>query len=360
MPKKAFIYLLTFVTFSTLAQVVNNNIVIVSKSGKKFTLYVNEEKINADPEANVKAFNINEGWCKLKAELENGSVISDSVRIKAFPKNNHKEITYALDENKKKFAFISMSNMSAPKTPVVPEPPYRGPVMDNTTYGHLYKTMNNKPVFFFNYNDSSKTCSVELDDKDIKIGISLINGANDVQNKYKFIEYSVDRNCYTVERISQILNLLDIELDKLKLAKRAYPHLTDKDNASKLKSVFKFKSVSEDFDLFLKEFANAQHQISLNCKESISEAQLQDVIARIKKGAYEPDRLDIAKQQVIDNCYTAAQIEKLIQLFSHDREKMELAKSAYAVTIDKDNYKKLVDNFQFSENKKDFLQFLEK
>jgi hypothetical protein len=356
---KAFILFFSFLATGNFAQLINNNIVVLSK-GKKFTLYVNGEKVNEQPEVNVKAFNISEGWCKLKAELENGPVISDSIKIKAIAKNTNKEITYTIDEDKKKFVFVSMSDRSAPKTPPVPEPPYTGPVVDNNTYGNLYKAENGKPVFFFNYNDSIKACTVELNDKDILYGLNLINNTNDIQNRYNYIEYTVDRNCYTTQRIIQVLNKLDIELDKLKLSKRAYPHLTDKKNAAQMKSIYKFKSVGEDFDRFIIELANAEHQLKLNCKEAIGEAQLQDVIARIKKSQYEPERLEIAKQQVINNCYSTSQIEKLIQLFGHDREKMELAKSAYAVTIDKDNYKNLVDNFQFSENKTDFLKFLEK
>jgi hypothetical protein len=342
------------------AQLVNNNLVIISKNGKKFTLYVNEEKVNASPEVNVKAFNITNGWCKLKANIENGPVITGSIKIKAIAKNNNKDITYAIDENKKKFVFVSISDMSAPSTPKVPEPPYTGPVIDNNTYGNLYKAKDGKPLFFFNYNDSSKTCSVELNDKDIFYALNLINNTNDIQNRYNYIEYSVERNCYTTQRIIQLLNKLDIELDKLKLAKRAYGHLTDKNNVAQMKSIFKYKSIEDDFNLFLKELANTQHQISLNCKEGISESQMQDVISKIKKGQYEPDRLKIAREQLINNCYTTGQVEKLLQLFGHDREKMELAKYAYLVTVDKDNYKNLVDNFQFSENKTDFLKFLEK
>ena len=54
------------------------------------------------------------------------------------------------------------------------------------------------------------------------------------------------------------------------------------------------------------------------------------------------------------------QVQQLMEIFTHDREKMEFVKNAYAITVDKDNYKILVENFQFSENKKEFLQFLSK
>jgi hypothetical protein len=369
MPKAFFIFFVnTLFCFSSFAQLLNNNIIVISESGKKFTLYVNGEKVNQQPEVNVKAFNLGEGWCKLKAEFEGGSpVISDSILIKAFVKNNNKEITYAIQEpspNQKrtsgKFVFVSMGVLSGPQVPKLPDPPVdKDAFIDNNVYGNLYKAVNNKPVFFENYNDSTKNCSVELTDLDIKLGMNLVMKTNDFYNKYIYAEAAIEKNCYTTDQAMQLLKLLEIELDKLKLAKKAYWHLSDKANAPKIKSVFKYKSIEEDFDVFLKGVANAKYQEGLHCTVAISEDRLQDIIASIKKGRYEPDRLDIAREKTVSNCFITAQVEKLMQLFSHDREKMELAKSAYAVTIDKENYKLLEVNFLFSENKKEFMNFIE-
>ncbi|MBP7809002.1 MAG: DUF4476 domain-containing protein [Bacteroidia bacterium] len=347
------------------SQVLNNNLVVISENGKRFILYVDGEKVNNEAQANVKAFNISEGWCKLKAEFENDNlVVSDSIHIKAFEKNNNKEITYSIKQvNAKsaKFNFVSIGELSAPKIPRVAEAPVdKGPVIDNNTYGNLYKAKENKPIFFKNYSDSTKTCSVDLSDMDIKFGINLINKTNDILNKFKYAESIIDQNCYTVNQLIQILNLLEIEMDKLKLVKRGYSHIKDKSNAKKIDGVFKFKSMKEDYDSFLLDVANASHQENLHCAVAISDEKLNSIISTIKKGHYEHDKIKIAKEEVVNNCFNTLQVEKLLALFSYDREKMDFAKAAYAVTVDKENYKILVENFQFSENKSDFLKFISK
>jgi hypothetical protein len=345
------------------SQVANNSLVILSENGKRFILYVNGEKINNEPQADVKAFHVSEGWCKLKVEFEKTAItFSDSIHIKNIEKNNNKEITYSIKEyagKPDKFRFVSIGEPSGPETPRVPEAPVdKGPVIDNTIYGNLYKANANKPVFYRNYIDSSKTCSVDLTDTDIKHAINLVTKSNDIQNKFNYVEETVTRNCYTTSQLMQLLNLLDVEMDKLKLVKRGYTHLKDKANAPKIEEVFKFKSMKENFELFLKETANAEHQNSLHCTVAITNEALQEIISAIKKTQYENDRIKVAKDKVVNNCLNTMQVQQLLEIFTHDREKMDLAKNAYAVTIDKDNYKILVDNFQFSENKKEFLQFI--
>lgn len=357
-------FLIIFLGYSASSQILNTNLVIISENGNRFILYVNNEKINTEPQANVKAFNISEGWCKLKVEFENENVIvSDSIRIKAIEKNNNKEITYSIQRNAKtsKFHFVSIGELSGPKTPRVAEMPIdKGPVIDNTIYGNLYKAVDNKPVFYKNYIDSLKSCKINLEDIDIKHAINLVTKTNDIENKYRYVEYTVDQNCYTTNQLFQLLNLLEVEMDKLKLVKRGYLHLTDKNNAKKLEDIFKFKSMKEDFGYFLKEVANAEHQHNLHCEVAISNEKLDEIIAAVKKAQYEPDKIKVAKEKLINNCLNTQQVEKLMQLFIHDREKMDLVKSAYAITVDKDNYKILVENFQFSENKTEFLQFIAK
>ncbi len=361
-----FTYLFLVVSvFTSYSQVLNNNLVVISENGDRFILYVNGEKVNNEPQANVKAFKVDEGCCRLKVEFEKDNmVLSDSIHIKAFDKNNNKEITYSIKQRQgepRKFRFVSIGELSAPEIPKVAEAPIdKGPVIDNTIYGNLYKAKDNKPVFFKNYNDSSKTCTVDLTDTDIKHGINLITKSNDIQNKYNYIEATVQKNCYTVAQVIPILNLLEVELDKLTLAKRAYSHLKDKNNAIKLEEIYKFKGIKEDYHLFLKEMANAEHQKNMYCAVAINPETFREIATAIKKTQYENDRIKVAKEKLVNNCMNTQQVQQLMEIFTHDREKMELVKNAYAITIDKENYKILVENFQFSENKKEFLQFLQK
>ncbi len=346
------------------SQVLNNNLVVFSENGNPFTLYVNGELINNEPQVNIKAFNISEGWCKLKAIFEkDNTVVSDSIHIKPFQKNSYKEITYSIKQGAKgnKFVFVSMSDLSAPQTPKVPEPPViKGPVADNNLYGNLYRAKDNKPVFFRNYNDTTGKCKLSLSDDDVLHGINLITKSNDIHDKYSYTETIIEYNCYTVNQLSPFLSLLETEMDKLKIAKRAYPHLTDKNNIHKIGELFLFKSVKEEFEYFLEETANKEHQLSLKCAVAVSDGKVSEIINMIKKENYEHDKLRVAKEQTVNNCLSSAQVKKILDIFNHDRERMDFVISAYNVTIDKENFKILEENFQFSENKTEFLKFISK
>ena len=325
---------------------------------------MNGERINENPEANVKAFSISEGWLKLKAEFENaGPVVSDSIHIQPIGKNNNKEITYSIKQNanSSKFSFVSIGEFSAPKTPKVAEKPIDlGPVIDNSIYGNLYKSNNNKPSFYKNYNDSSRKCSVELTDADITHAVNLVKKSNDLQNKYIYVESTINQNCYTVSQLTVLLNLVDLEMDKLKLAKRGYSHVKDKNNMASISEIFKFKSMKDDYYQFLKDVANSENQNGLTCSVAVTTEIFNEIISSVKKAEYEYDRIIIAKDKLVFNCVNTQQVQLLMDLFIHDREKMELVKAAYPVTVNKDNFKMLVENFQFSENKTEFLKFIAK
>lgn len=355
---------LVFLAHTSFSQVLNNNLVILSENGNRFTLSVNGEKINNEPQANVKAFNISEGWCKLKVEFEKDNVVfSDSIRIKPIEKYNNKEITYSIIQNSKtsKFSFVSIGELSAPKIPKVAEAPVDlGPVIDNNLYGNLYKSNDNKPSFFKNYNDSSRTCIVELTNAEINYAIDLVKKSNDLQNKYKYVEIIINQNCYTASQLTALLNLLALEMDKLKLVKLGYAHVKDKNNMAGISEIFKFKSMKEDYVQFLKDVANSEHQQKLNCSVAVTNETFSEILSAVKKTQYENDKVKVAKDKLVFNCVNTQQIQLLMDVFNHDREKMELAKAAYPVTVDKDNFKILVENFQFSENKNDFLKLFSK
>lgn len=357
------IYLLA--GFPAAAQLIDMNLVVVSPNGKKFTLYVNDQKINPLPQADVKAFHINEGWCKLKAEFEEDAIsVTDSIKIKALDKNNNKELLLSINQidryNKKtaKFEFISIGEPSAPPLPVVPEiPVYLSKLTENAAFGNLYQIKNNKPVFFNNYDSATAKCSVNLDEKDIEHFLFLIKKTNDFSNRITYVAKTVSHNCYTVAQLTQILNTLDTELDKLKYARKAYYHLLDKENAKLLVSVFNFKGVTEEYLLFLKDMDAEKHQLSMNCKEPVTDVLFNEIYVNIIKEKHEHDKAALAKKYVQKNCFSSAQMKKIIEVFSHDREKMELAKTAYPVITDKENYKLLAESFMFSENKNEFLNF---
>jgi hypothetical protein len=340
---------------------------VISENGKKFTLYINDEKINAEPQINVKVIGVSEGSQKIRIEFEGDkNTLIDSVRIKPIEKNQNKEFTYAIRENskngalKRELVFVAAGERSGPAVPVVPEVPVYVEVKDNNLYGNLYQAKDNKPIFFRNYNEETRTCSVKLDDREIQYALDLVKKSNDLEDKFKYIETTILQNCYTTSQLSQLMSVLDSEMDKLKLAKAAYTHLSDQSNAYKLTEVMKFKGFKDDYLNFLRDQSNVKHQVGMKCTVPITELEFDAIYSSVKKTPYEYDKLKHAKKESVNHCLSTDQVKRMLTVFSHDREKLEYTKAVYPVVTDKSNFSILEGSFQFNESKQDFIKFLSK
>ncbi|MGZ3884744.1 MAG: DUF4476 domain-containing protein [Bacteroidia bacterium] len=368
MKKAALISCFVFCSaFHLFSQAYDNNLVFFSKSYKAFTLYLNDEKINANPEINVKAFHVSDGWQKVRIEFsgeKDHRVLSDSIRIRPIERNNRSEIAYMIRDDSGEvpgLVFMSQGLASGPKAPPVPEAPKETiPMLDNNVYGNLYQAIDGKPVFFKNYDALRQACHADLNDKEVGYMLQLINKTNDFENQYKYIEQVVERNCYTAAQIAKILNLLTIEIDKLKLAEKAYPHLKDKAKVNELTGIFKYPTIKEEFAAFLNQFSVEQKQRDMNCTVALSDAEYKPIYEAVKKTPNEYEKTKQAKKELTAHCFSTTQLLEILNLFMHDRERLEFAKAAKLVVTDKENYPKLEEGFLFSETKTEFQKFISK
>ncbi|MDF2452953.1 MAG: hypothetical protein K0S26_2457, partial [Bacteroidota bacterium] len=165
-------------------------------------------------------------------------------------------------------------------------------------------------------------------------------------------------NCYTVLQLKELLEAVYIDMDKLNSAKKAYPHISDKENINALMILFRYPAMRESFASFLKDQENIDKQKKLQCKEPIGSNKLDEIYSRIKNTPYENQKINLAKKLLVDVCLSCSQVKKLSDLITHDREKTELLKSAYYILTDKENAATLADEFQFKDSKEEFLKFI--
>lgn len=65
---------------------------------------------------------------------------------------------------------------------------------------------------------------------------------------------------------------------------------------------------------------------------------------------FDSGKLQVARQGILSNNLTAAQVADLMNLFSFESSKLEIAKMAFANTIDKQNYYIVNNEFSFSSS----------
>ena len=77
----------------------------------------------------------------------------------------------------------------------------------------------------------------------------------------------------------------------------------------------------------------------------------------IRREHFDKDKLMVAKQIVANNKFYSSQVKELMQLFSFDDAKLDLAKFAYTRTFDRNNYFILYDAFAFRRSKEELINY---
>ncbi len=91
---------------------------------------------------------------------------------------------------------------------------------------------------------------------------------------------------------------------------------------------------------------------------TMSAREFDMVLRSIDKEWLESNKLKSAVQVARSNALTAAQVKQMVQLFGFENNKLELAKQAYANTVDKRNYSIIFDVFSFNTSKSDLERYI--
>jgi len=97
-----------------------------------------------------------------------------------------------------------------------------------------------------------------------------------------------------------------------------------------------------------------------NNYKSVSEQEFAQMREHLRRKNLENDRVTMARQIVETNHLSSRQVHQLLQLFSYESNKLDLAKAAYRNTIDKNNYYLVYDVFYFVRSREELTQYIEK
>ena len=81
-------------------------------------------------------------------------------------------------------------------------------------------------------------------------------------------------------------------------------------------------------------------------------------IRRMQDSGFDNDRLAIAKRHIRNNNVSSRDVARMMRAMSFESNKLELAKFAYAFTIDPQNYEVVYDALSFSSSRRTLDQFL--
>ncbi|TCJ18643.1 DUF4476 domain-containing protein [Flaviaesturariibacter flavus] len=85
--------------------------------------------------------------------------------------------------------------------------------------------------------------------------------------------------------------------------------------------------------------------------QAMAASDFSALVAQLRAERFDNTKLTLAKDALAYNRVSAAQVKQLMQLFTFDSDRLEMAKAAYPRTVDKNNYFQVMDAFEFSNSK---------
>jgi hypothetical protein len=89
-----------------------------------------------------------------------------------------------------------------------------------------------------------------------------------------------------------------------------------------------------------------------------SDADFAQIKATLNATKFESKKLDTLKSLVYNYYFTTAQVGVLMNMFSFESNKLEVAKYIYPYVVDKQNFGSLAKEFNFDARKEDFRKFM--
>jgi hypothetical protein len=231
-----------------------------------------------------------------------------------------------------------------------------------------------------NYNSS------ELRNQDITdLGIRVKDRAMD-DDKLKLMQTVLADRTYYTDQLRTMVAWLSFEDNKLAFLKSSYDNTVDKDNYWKLEDVFSFSSSKDQ----LNDYVTARKPQVVNTRDdrdrsrpmndrdrnrpndrnhdyeynnvnprAMSDQDINDLGARVKDRMGDSDKLKLAESVMGGKEVYTDQLRTVMSWFSFESTKLDFAKWAYTITLDKENYWKLEDMFSFSSSKDELSDYVQ-
>lgn len=292
--KKIYFLLFAFLPLFTLAQFNVNygNLTVFSEDGDRFYLYLNGEKQNDVPEANIRIEELPQPYYMAKIVFEDNTIKDITKRnlMITDADGQFMEVTYKIRKDKKKNAKLNYFSMIPVQPDFVPPSgmyvhhfgqPLGGVRPPNPGNGTIGASVNvpgmnvnisiqdpngnmnvppsqqqQQPVRPNQPNNppgSTRTCMNRwpMSSADFAGAKNAIDESSFDETKLSTAKSIVSSNCLSTDQVIQICNMFSFEDNKLEFAKFAYPYTTDPRNYFKVGTVLTYSTSKEELNRFI-------------------------------------------------------------------------------------------------------------
>jgi len=180
------------------------------------------------------------------------------------------------------------------------------------------------------------------------------------QGRLDYTRTIINANCFTTAQIMRLATVFSMETMRLEVIKLGIQRVYDKGNYEYAKFVLTSQPLINDFvnTLFGTQVVAPPVVVQPLC--TVSNTDYNQIKSSIEKERFASTKVTVAKQALqAKKCFTVEQIIGVLQLFTFEDNKLEMAKFAYDYCIDRENYYRVNDVFTFSSSKDELSRFLQ-
>lgn len=344
--------------FSVTAAFSQNNLIIFSSNAGLFNAKTEGLDLSDEFKQELKITSVTKDTFNITLITKEGNLrLTRQIYFLAKGKPvKNKEFVYSLELNeaskKLKLLFVTVHDIKPLPDPLLPAKPAEDTTHKwrNNVFGTLFELKDGKPIFYFNV-PKNGTCTEGMTQANLDHGIAFIKRTVMDMEKHQYTKEIVKNNCLTCVQLAMILKNVNYELDKLKLVKDAYVNLVDKKELKTLESSFRFESSKKEFsDMMADPNKLIPAKNKINCTKAEKDSVVKDLASNTKLFSTDHERFQFMKEKAAEYCFTCVQFKSILNVFLHDREKLDLTKLFYYHITDKENISLLNDVFSYQES----------
>ena len=301
----------TLLFTATISQVLlaqNNNLIVYSQEGLKFSVILNGIRQNTEPQTNVKVTGLNATNYQIKIIFDNKQPDLDqnAYLMDGGEPTQNIEYTYSITNVKEKYKlrFKSASPISGavstPQQTVVIYTPVERVTQTTTTTTNSVGTNRNNSNIGMNVNGDGLGLNVNINVNDMDGGMNT--GTSSTTTTYSTTTTTTTSSGGDMNQ--------------------------------------------NNTNTYVLQGYNGEY----GCPYPMGEKDFESAKASIKSKSFDDSKLTLAKQIIGSNCMLCSQIKELMLLITFEQTRLDLAKFAWSHNLDRGNYYKLNDAFTFESS----------
>lgn len=218
---------------------------------------------------------------------------------------------------------------------------------------------------FKNYR-GQKNCDRYISDNQFNYIANQIHSTSDEQIKLSKANKLIQNNCIPTAYLMRIGSLFASESNKYEFAKMGLKSVYDIDQYIEMKQIFSTPRSRSNFaDFLASEQSTTSGQTTGSGQVAVAECHITDneynqIISSLNNESFNSAKLQAAKYMIeTKKCLSAIQLKGIIELFSYENSRLEIAMHGYDFTKNKDDYYTIVSEaLGFESSKRKLLNYI--